>query len=99
MVYVPLAPIVVVCATLYFWSLSIVVSLLPRPSSQCGARLSSAQQYNTLMYVEDSEETDGKLWHTVRNRLLAACVFMQLLMALSQYRLLFSTMSSFRGRR
>jgi len=46
--------------------------------------LKRVQSYNQLNYVEETKETDGKVWEVVLNRLLVATVLMQLLMILSR---------------
>ncbi|CAD6569104.1 MAG: hypothetical protein TREMPRED_005048 [Tremellales sp. Tagirdzhanova-0007] len=62
--YVPLAPLVVFCGTIYLWAASIVYS-------------------HQLKFVEDTKETDGKVWRVVLNRLLIGTTLMQLLLALT----------------
>ncbi|ORY33704.1 hypothetical protein BCR39DRAFT_556933 [Naematelia encephala] len=64
LVYAPLAPLVVLCGTIFFWAASLVY-------------------YNQVMFVEDTKETDGKVWRIVINRLLVSTVLMQLLMVLT----------------
>ncbi|KAK4685274.1 hypothetical protein P7C73_g4876, partial [Tremellales sp. Uapishka_1] len=66
MVYTPLAPLVVICGTVYFWAASIAFTY-------------------QLKYVEDTKESDGKVWRIVINRLLVSLLLMQILMALTVY--------------
>ena len=80
--YAPLAPIVVICGTIYFWTASITVS----PFSASPPAVTDTQYYYELKYVEDTRETDGKVWTLVINRLLVGTAFMQLLLILSMWR-------------
>lgn len=77
--YAPLAPLVVMCAAVLFWTSSIVVSHSERYT------VAKEQYTNQLKYVSITKaDSNGRAWRVVINRITTGMVLMQLLMTISE---------------